>query len=139
MTILRPQTAATATPTPTVFSSPYWEGCALGELRYQLCTNCGAANHMPTAACASCDAATSEWRVSSGRGVIHSWTVVMRAVSPDFEVPYAPAIVEMAEGWFLLSAVVGCDHSELAIGRTVEVEFHPLADGTLIPHVRPVD
>ncbi|NCY16298.1 MAG: hypothetical protein EBX39_05920 [Actinobacteria bacterium] len=139
MSMLRPQTAAAATPAPTMFSGPYWEGCALGELRHQLCSSCGASNHTPTGVCASCDSSQLEWRVSSGRGVIHTWTVVMRAVSPDFEVPYAPAIIEMAEGWYLLSAVIGCDHTELAIGRAVEVEFHPLADGTLIPYVSPTD
>ncbi len=139
MTVLRPQTTAAASPLPSVFSAPYWEGCAVGELRYQRCADCGAANHTPTASCAHCDGSALEWRVSSGEGVIHSWTVVMRAVSPDFEVPYAPAIVEMAEGWFLLSAVIGCEPEEIEIGRRVVVEFHPLADGTTIPYVRPGD
>jgi uncharacterized protein len=138
MTMLRPQDRAGASPVPTKFSAQYWEGCASGELRFQYCTTCSAANHTPALVCASCDGAALEWRVSEGRGVIHSWTVVSRAVGPDFDTPYAPVIVEMQEQWFLLSSMIGCDHSEVSVGQQVVVEFHALRDGTLVPYVRPV-
>jgi uncharacterized OB-fold protein len=59
-------------------------------------------------------------------------------VGPDFDTPYAPVIVEMQEQWFLLSSMIGCDHSEVSVGQQVVVEFHALRDDTLVPYVRPV-
>ena len=52
--------------------------------------------------------------------------------------PYAPAIIELDEGFFLMSAMVGCDHEELRADLPVEVEFHPASEDTVLPYFRPV-
>ena len=103
---------------------------------FQRCAACSAATHTPAVVCAGCASADLEWSASSGRGVIHTWTVVWRPVSPAFEVPYAPIIVEMDEGWFTLSCLVGCDHEEIGIGLPVEVEFHDHPGGLTLPYFR---
>ena len=65
--------------------------------------------------CAACGAATLTWERSAGRGRLYSWTVVWRPQHPTFHVPYAPSIIELDEGFWLMSAMVGCD--ELETGR----------------------
>ncbi len=139
MTLLRPQVGPITGPDPSVFSQHYWDGCAAGELRFQRCAVCDTAVHTPAAVCPSCGSEELRWESSSGRGVIHSVTIVWRPVTPAFEAPYAPAIIELEEGWFLLTSVIDCDTDgeELAIGAPVEIVFHPLADGFVIPYARP--
>lgn len=139
MTLLVPQTGDIGRPDPSVFSDPYWQGCAAGELRFQRCGGCGAAVHTPAALCGTCGGVELTWEVSSGRGEVYSWTVVWRPQTPAFTVPYAPVIVAMAEGWHLLSNLIGCDHTEVAVGLPVEVAFHPIGDGVQLPYVRPRD
>ena len=60
-----------------------------------------------------------------------------RPQTPAFTVPYAPVIVAMDEGWHLLSNLVGCDDTEVAVALPVEVEFHPVGGGIQLPYVRP--
>ncbi len=46
-----------------------------------------------------------------------------RPVTPAFEVPYVPVIVDMEEGWRMLADLVGCEHDAVHVGMPVEVEF----------------
>jgi uncharacterized OB-fold protein len=52
-------------------------------------------------------------------------------------VPYAPAIIELDEGAFLMSAVVGCEDTDLVAGLRVEVEFHPASEVITLPYFHP--
>jgi uncharacterized OB-fold protein len=137
VTVLTPQTGDITRPVPGPWSEPYWQGAAVGELRFQRCRTCGGATHTPAALCAHCAGRDLAWEVSSGLGEVYSWTVVWRPVTPAFEVPYAPIIVDMAEGWRMLSALVDCEHDAVEIGMPVEVLFHPIGEGLALPYFRP--
>ena len=137
MTILTPQTGDITRPVPGPVSAPYWEGTAAGELRFQRCSSCGGATHTPAVLCAHCAGRDMAWEASSGRGEVYSWTVVWRPATPAFEVPYAPVIVAMEEGWHVLSAMVECEHDAVAVGMGVEVVFHPIGEGIVLPYFRP--
>ena len=137
MTMLRPQTGAITRPSPGPISEPYWEGCRVGELRFQRCDDCGGATHTPAVLCAHCSSSALHWEVSTGRGTVYSWTTVWRPVTPAFEVPYQPVVVAMEEGFWFLSCLVDCDHEAVHEGLEVEVMFHALDDGFVLPYVRP--
>jgi hypothetical protein len=122
-------------PSPT--SEPFWEGCRLRELRYQFCTVCESAVFDPQPICRNCRAPELEWRVGSGEGVVYSWTIVWRPQMPAFRVPYAPAIIRLAEGYDMLSTLIGCDPEDISEGMSVAVEFHPIGDGYLLPYFAP--
>jgi uncharacterized protein len=64
--------------------------------------------------------------------------VVWRPPHPGFIVPYAPAVVALDEGWWFLSAVVGCAPGDLREGLALAVEFHPASDELVLPYFRPV-
>jgi uncharacterized OB-fold protein len=64
--------------------------------------------------------------------------VVWRPQHPSFQVPYAPAIVELDEGFWLLSAIIGCDHEDIEAGMRLGVEFHPASDDVTLPYFRPL-
>jgi uncharacterized protein len=114
-------------------TQPFWDGCRQGELRYQLCRDCGRVQFYPRALCAGCGATALEWRRSRGEGSIHTVTVVYRAPSPAFrgDVPYAIALVDLDEGYRMMANVLGPDPEGLAIGARVRVVFETRGDVSL--------
>jgi uncharacterized OB-fold protein len=137
MTMLGPQTGAIPPPTPSAVSQPFWDGCTRGELLYQRCDVCGHATHTPAFICSNCGSESLRWEASSGRGTVYSWTTVWRPQMPAFEVPYVAIIVDVEEGWQLLSNLIGCTVDDVEIGMPVEVEFHPIPGGFVLPYFRP--
>lgn len=137
MTLLEPQRGAVVPPTASVISQPYWDGCARGELLFQRCRECGGITHTPAVLCSHCTSRDLAWERSEGNGVVYSWTMVWRPQTPAFTVPYCPIIVDVEEGWQMLSNLIGCEHDAVHVGMRVHLEFHPLADGTLLPYFAP--
>ena len=83
--------------------------------------------------------AEMEWQRSAGEGSVYSWTVAWRPQGPSFQTPYVPIIVDMDEGWQLLSNLVGCEHDAVEIGMRVEVEFHEMEGDFTLPYFHPVE
>jgi uncharacterized protein len=106
----------------------FWQGCAEGELRYQRCPGCGAAQFHARPFCARCGAAP-EWAVSRGLGTVYAATRVTRAPTPDFArfAPYDILLVDLDEGFRMMA------HGApgLAIGERVEIGFAPLGERVL--------
>ncbi|SOX51460.1 hypothetical protein MAAFP003_121 [Mycobacterium ahvazicum] len=133
MTELQPQSG----PLPHAsshLSVPFWQGCQSRELRYQRCQACGQANFPPTEHCRQCLSSELHWATSAGCGEIYSWTVVSRPVTPEFEPPYAPAIITLDEGYQMLTNLVGVSPDELAIGMRVRVDFQVVDPDLTLPY-----
>jgi uncharacterized OB-fold protein len=137
MTLLQPRLSGIPVPRMAPESVEYWAGTRAGELRYQRCTRCSTPNFGPGLTCRACRGRDLEWVAGSGRGAVYSWTVVWRPQTPAFEVPYAPAIVRLDEGYDLLTALVGLDHGEIVEGLRVAVEFHAISDDITLPFFHP--
>jgi uncharacterized OB-fold protein len=138
VTILRPQPMGVPAPVPSLFSAPYWDGCAVGELRFARCHHCGQAVADAPRICWRCHHRELRWEVSAGRGRLYSWTIVWRPQTPEFEVPYAVAVVTLDEGVEVVSSVVGCEPGDLVEGMALDVEFHPISETLMLPYFRPV-
>jgi uncharacterized OB-fold protein len=117
-------------------TAPFWAGVDAGELRYQRCRACGLAVFNPAHVCRHCTANELEWAVSAGLGTIYSYTVCYRPMTPDFTTPYAPVLVDLDEGYQMLSNLVGCDVADLQVGLRVQVLFHSIGDRSL-PYFEP--
>ena len=124
-------------PRPTALSRPHWDGCREGVLRVQRCAACGSYEFIPQAVCTRCQAGKLEWVESSGRGSVYSHTTVYRPPRPEFDAPYVVAIVELEEGWHMLTNLVDCRPEEVAIGLPVEVDFRAVSDEISLPCFRP--
>lgn len=118
-------------PAITEMSRPHWDGCKRGELMVQRCGDCGAYVFIPEIACNQCLSAKLDWVQSSGKGELYSFTVIHRPQRPEFDVPYVGAIIELEEGWHMLSNLVEPDIDHLKIGLPVEVCFVPRGDAVL--------
>jgi uncharacterized OB-fold protein len=136
--MLEPQAPGIPVPTPSPASAPYWDAAQRRELVFQRCDGCGTIALRPTTLCGNCLGSSLSWVLSAGLGRLYSWTVVWRPQHPSFAVPYAPAIVALDEGWFMMSAVVGCEPDDLQADMRLAVEFHQASDEIALPYFRPV-
>lgn len=118
----------------------WWEGCGRHELVLQRCRDCEAVQHRPRGICVSCLSDRLEYRIASGRGTVHTFTITHQNNAPGFRGvgPYVLAYVELDEGPRLLTNVVGCDPQEVRIGMPVEVEFVDREHGLAVPRFRPL-
>ena len=66
-------------------------GLARGDLLVQKCNDCGKLNMYPRHACPHCQSLSLGWHKSTGRGVLHSFTVLRAGAPEGFEsdLPYA--------------------------------------------------
>lgn len=118
----------------------FWEQCNAGRLVYQYFPESGHAQFPPAIYDRFSGSPHFEWRESEGKGRIYSWSLVARPVSNDFTTPYVAAIVELDEGYHMVSNVVSCDSSVLNIGLRVGLVFS--ADngaGQAVPYFRPIE
>ena len=120
-------------------SRPYWEAAGRGELLFQECPACGHRQLYPRALCTVC-AAPPEWRTSSGRGTVYSYTVIRQNWAQPFRemLPYVVAMVELEEGPRLMSNVTDCSPEDVSVGMPVEAWFLAVEDGLALPMFRPV-
>jgi uncharacterized OB-fold protein len=122
---------------PGPLTRPFWDGCAAGELRFQRCRGCRAAQFPPSEVCRACLGTDLSWERAAGTGTLYSWTVVHRPVTPAFAVPYAPAIIDLDEGHQMISNLIGLAPGRIVPGLPVQVEFHPAGGGLRLPYFRP--
>ena len=137
MSLLLPQTEGIPTPRPDRRSEPYWAGCRRHQLLYQRCAECSSTVLGACTVCAQCHASSPVWETSAGTGSLYSWTLVWRPPDPSFRVPYAPAVIRLDEGFWMLSAIIGCEPEVLQEGLRLAVEFHSVSDDITLPYFRP--
>ncbi len=118
-------------PKATVISQPHWDGCKKGQLLVQHCDECNAYTFPPEIVCPQCLKSSLLWKQSSGKGVIYSFTVVHRPQRPEFAAPYVAAIIELEEGWHMMSNIIDCDIDSIEIGQAVEVSYVKREDFSL--------
>jgi len=111
-------------PRPNADSRPYWEACNRGELTYQRCGTCGHAQFYPRSLCIQCKSQDLSWQKSSGRATVYSFTEMHRAAIPSYQanVPYLVALLEMEEGFRLITNVEG-PTNQIQIGTKGSIVF----------------
>jgi uncharacterized OB-fold protein len=125
-------------PQPDNVSAPYWQAAAEGRLLIQQCPKCGHRQWYPRALCTVCTA-DPEWLECSGRGTVHTFTVVRQNGARPFrdELPYPVGMIELEEGPMIMGGITDCDADDVRIGMPVEVHFMKAADDIGIPYWRP--
>jgi uncharacterized OB-fold protein len=121
-------------PTPAVNaeSKPFYDAAANGKFLYKFCNACKKPHFYPRSICPFCFSDNTEWKESSGKGVIYSHSTMRRV--PE---PYTLAYVTLAEGPTALTGIVDCDPDKLKIGQKVHVVFKPTKDGPPVPAFAP--
>ena len=127
-------------PLPNPTTRPFFAAAREGRLLLQRCPRDGFFFY-PRSRCPACLGADWEWREASGRGSVHSFTVDRVGHLPGLQqlVPYAIAIVELAEGPRLTASVVGLANDRLAVGLRVVIDFDDVTPECTLPRFRPAD
>ncbi len=92
-----------------------------GELAYQVSPGTGAAVFPPRLICPATGTTNLEWRISAGTGTVHAVTVVHTGK----EARHAVVLVDLDEGFRMLSAVEGLAPEAIRIGQRVKVRIRP--------------
>jgi uncharacterized OB-fold protein len=125
-------TRAKPIPVPDELTGPFWEAAREHRLVVQRCIACGYYNHPPRRACDACLSQDLQFEQVSGRGRIHSITVMHQRDVPGFELeaPFINIVVELDEQPMLLmvSNLPLSERKRVRIGATVKVDFEDRGD-----------
>lgn len=128
---------AKAIPIATDNDRPYWEGAKEGRLVLQHCLGCGLYSAQPRIVCPRCHRDSFEWAEVSGRGRIHSYTIVHQTTIAGFhqELPYVVVHVQIDEEptCYITTNLIVDEHERerLTIDLPVVVQFEKRGDVTL--------
>lgn len=123
-------------PIPDALSEPFWQAAREGTLLIQRCPSTGKYQWYPRLHSLHDWDAEPEWVEASGRGVVHSFSIVHRSTA-GLEKPYVLAVVELEEGVRLTANVVDVPVDEVSIGMPVEVTFARLDETFSLPLFAP--
>lgn len=100
-----------------------------GALAFQRCANSHAV-FPARPVCPACGSRELEWTDSTGDATIYSATTI----SPRDQNPYCVVILDVAEGFRMMSRLDGVDAASASIGDSVRITVRPLtADGDPLP------
>lgn len=126
-------------PTPDTDSAAFWSGLKEGKLLLQHCLDCGYVQYYQQGMCRRCGGERLEHRAASGRGKVHSFSVVYRAPGPAFkrDVPYAVLLVDLEEGPRMISSLVGAKPESVTFDMPVQLVCEKASDEITLPRFRP--
>ena len=107
----------------------YLEYLEKGQLAYQFSPEAKAAIFYPRMICPITGSDNLEWRVSKGMGTVHATTVVY----PQRGDPYNVALIDVDEGFRMMSRVEDIPPLDVRIGMRVKMRIHP-AEGEEPPY-----
>ena len=123
---------------PDDLDAPFWDACREHRFLVHRCATCGR-SYWPVSCCIDHGSDAMQWQTATGRGEVHTYTVVHHVYDRSLEdrVPYALAVVQLDEGPFFHCDIVGCDPQDVHVGMRVAVVFDAIDDDTVIPRFTP--
>jgi uncharacterized OB-fold protein len=132
-------------PAPDEDSQPFWDGCAQGELRMQMCASCGRRRFPPRPMCPWCRSFDVAWQAMSGLATVWSFVIPHPPLLPAYaaEAPYNVVVVELDDDPSLRmvgnlvdgpdATLDSVDPTTVRIGEAVRVVFDTAVDGISMP------
>lgn len=104
---------------------PFWEAAKRHELVMPRCKTCDQLFFYPRSECPNCLGSDLEWVGVSGRGRLHSFTIINQPANAAFrdDVPYVYAVIQLIEGPRMISNLVECDVESVSVDMPVEAVF----------------
>jgi uncharacterized OB-fold protein len=127
-------------PLPSPETRPFWEAARRHELSLPRCLSCGELHYYPRGVCPHCLSSDLEWVRCSGRGRLHTFTIVHRGQKGfPLATPYVLAVVQLDEGPRMMTNLVGvdADPATLRFDMPVEVVWADVTPDRTLVHFRP--
>jgi len=122
---------------------PFWQAAKERRLVVQRCATCGYYNHPPRTLCDECLSQELSFEHVSGRGRIHTFTVMHQRNVPGFEseAPFINIVVELEEQPMLLmvSNLPISERERVRIGALVKIDFEDRGDDLIVPQFRIIE
>ncbi len=118
-------------------NSWWWGLVNEGVFPIQSCNSCGELYYPPRPMCQKCRSMEMGWVEASGRGTVHTYTVIRHPQFPGYDFPICAALVELEEGTRIVSNIVDCEFEDVHIGMAVQGFIHEDDDGFKLPLFRP--
>ncbi len=118
-------------PADPLLTEPFWEATKRHELVIPRCKTCNEFFWYPRQACPTCLSTNWEYEPVSGKGRVHTFTIVRQAQHPVFneEVPYAYAMIQLDVGVRMISNVIDIDAPDgIEIDMAVEAVYEDITD-----------
>ena len=112
-------------------AAEFFAGSVRGQLRIQLCSNCGLHHHYPRLACPHCGSDRLAWITATGLGTLYSFTVIRQNGIPPFkeQVPFVVGLVDLDEpGARFIAQLPTVDPTVAVIGMRVRATFRSASD-----------
>jgi uncharacterized OB-fold protein len=108
-----------------VLTQPFWEAAKRHELVMPRCKKCDQMFFYPRSECPRCWASDLDWIRVSGRGRLHSYSIVYQPANATFkdDAPHIYAVVQLDEGPRLVSNVVQCNPDEVRVDMPLVAVF----------------
>jgi len=114
----------------------FQQGLANQEVLLPKCEDCGAYHFFPRVMCPHCHGTAISWKQATGKGRVHTTTVVRR--KPERGGDYNVCVVELEEGVRMMSRVEGIAPGDVVIDMAVTA-FVGEAEGAPAVLFRPVE
>ncbi len=120
-------------------SLPFWEATRRHELLMPRCRRCDRLFFYPREVCPFCLSQEIDWVRVSGRGRLHSYTVIHQPANPAFrgDTPYVYAMVQLDEGPRMISNLIDCPLDELQIDMPLVATFEDVTAEVTLVKFRP--
>ncbi|MBI2382502.1 MAG: OB-fold domain-containing protein [Gammaproteobacteria bacterium] len=116
----------------------FWDACDREELVAERCGECHKFRFPPRPMCPHCHSLKREHVKLSGRGKVYSWIRPQHPMPVGFAQPPVVALIELDEGFRLVSNLEGVAFEDVRPGMAVEVGFAPTMKNRKVPVFRPV-
>jgi hypothetical protein len=120
-------------PVQDAVSAPWFEAAAQGKLLLQRDPVTGKPQFYPRGHVLGAPEREPEWFQASGRGTLHTFTVVKRSLHKQFAVPFTIAIVDLEEGVRMTSWIVDVPEDQLRCDMPLKVVFREIHPGLTMP------
>lgn len=115
----------------------FWDACDKGELVAERCSECRQFRFPPRPMCPHCHSLKREHVKLSGRGTVYSWIRPRHPNPVGFAEPPIVALIELEEGFRLVSNLYGIEFEKIRPALPVEVFFEPTLGNRKVPVFRP--
>jgi len=126
-------------PFPDAETAPYWTAAHEHRLTLPQCQDCRHIAFPPKPRCPKCHSPQMVWVPLTGRGTLHSYTVMHDTFVRGLEPPFVIGDVELEDqaGLCIVANLVECAPAGVHIGMPLEVTYEDVTEDITLPQFRP--